>query len=94
MGVLTGMTVTKGKRTNKISGANYSAIAAAVAIALAQSPAMAQTNEASDDTQAIEEIVVTGSRLLRRDFSAPSPITTIGREALAFSGWARFERRK
>ena len=40
--------------------------AAAVALALAHSPAMAQTNEASIDTQAIEEIVVTGSRLLRR----------------------------
>ncbi len=85
------MTVAKGERTIKGSGANYSAIAAAVAIALAQSPATAQTSEFSDDTQAIEEIVVTGSRLLRRDFSSPSPITTINREAIAFSGQATLE---
>ena len=86
------MTVAKGERTNTGSGANYSAIAAAVAMALAQSPATAQTNEVSDDdTQAIEEIVVTGSRLLRRDFSAPSPISTISRETLAFSGQATLE---
>ena len=85
------MTVAKGERTNKGSGANYSAIASAVALALVQSPATAQTNEASDDTQAIEEIVVTGSRLLRRDFSSPSPISTISRETLAFSGQATLE---
>ena len=86
------MTMAKGKQMYRGSGANYSAVAAAVAMALAQSPATAQTNEVSDDdTQAIEEIVVTGSRLLRRDFSAPSPISTISRETLAFSGQATLE---
>jgi len=52
---------------------------------------MAQTDEASVDSQAIEEIVVTGSRLLRRDFSSPSPITTINREVIAFSGQTTLE---
>ena len=65
--------------------------AAAVALALAQSPATAQTNEDSVDDQVVEEIVVTGSRLLRRDFSAPSPISTINRETLAFSGQPTLE---
>lgn len=32
-------------------------------------------------TTETEEIVVTGSRIVRRDLNAPSPITTVGREA-------------
>lgn len=36
--------------------------------------------------EAIEEIVVTGSRIKRRDFSSPSPIATIDRDSLDFSG--------
>ncbi len=34
----------------------------------------------------VEEIIVTGSRLKRRDFSAPSPIMTIDRDTFDFSG--------
>lgn len=44
-----------------------------------------------DDEEVVEEIVVTGSRLLRRDFNAPSPISTIDRAALAASGQATLE---
>ena len=53
---------------------------------LLSAPASAQTEDAAADDQYLEEIVVTGSRLKRRDFSAPSPIATIEREALDFSG--------
>lgn len=49
----------------------------------------AQDDERDDET--VEEIVVTGSRLTRRDFSSPSPIVTIDREALAASGQATLE---
>jgi len=56
---------------------------------LLSAPASAQDAEAEDST--IEEIVVTGSRLRRRDFSAPSPIATIDREALDFSGQGTLE---
>jgi outer membrane receptor protein involved in Fe transport len=39
----------------------------------------------------IEEIVVTGSRIKRRDFSSPSPIATIDSDTIAFSGQATLE---
>lgn len=42
--------------------------------------ARAQATETSQE--AIEEIVVTGSRISRRDFFSPSPISTIDRVAL------------
>ena len=51
----------------------------------------AQSEEAEADESYIEEIVVTGSRLRRRDFSAPSPIATLDREALNFSGQTTLE---
>ena len=41
--------------------------------------------------EAIEEIIVTGSRLRRRDFSAPSPIATLDRELLEFTGQGTLE---
>ncbi len=60
----------------------------AVALCGTVSPAIAQDNGAD---AAVEEIVVTGSRLPRRDFTAPSPIATIDAEALAASGQATLE---
>lgn len=36
--------------------------------------------------ETVEEIVVTGSRLLRRDFSAPSPIVTLDDEEIRLAG--------
>ena len=34
----------------------------------------------------LEEVVVTGTRIKRRDFSSPSPVTTVSREDIDFSG--------
>ena len=39
----------------------------------------------------MEEVVVTGSRIKRRDFSSPSPITTITSEEFEFSGQPTLE---
>jgi len=50
--------------------------------AIAQTQAQAQTASG----EAIEEIVVTGSRLVRRDLTAPSPVVTIGSEFIQDSG--------
>ena len=47
------------------------------------SPAMAQEDSA---VSAIEEIVVTGSRLRRTDLSAPSPTVIVSEEAVRFHG--------
>ncbi len=46
---------------------------------------------ADETTEEIEEITVTGSRLRRRDFSAPSPVATIDREAIEFTGQGTLE---
>ena len=48
-------------------------------------------NANHSDEQVVEEIIVTGSRIKRRDFTSPSPITTIDRNALAFSGHTTLE---
>ena len=48
-----------------------------------------QAGNADDET--VEEIVVTGSRLLRRDSTAPSPITTIDRDVILDSGQPTLE---
>ena len=54
------------------------------------SPAMAQ--EADDSAiSAIEEIVVTGSRLRRTDLSAPSPTVIVSEEAVRLSGRGTLE---
>ena len=42
--------------------------------------------------QEMDEVVVTGSRLMRSDLSAPSPTTVISEEAMQLSGDATVER--
>jgi outer membrane receptor protein involved in Fe transport len=53
------------------------------------SSAQDETPDATDET--IEEIVVIGSRLRRRDYSSPSPIATIDRETLYATGQGTLE---
>jgi len=47
--------------------------------------------DTNDEGIYIEEVTVTGSRVKRRDFSSPSPITTVDREAFEFSGQPTLE---
>ncbi|MFZ2031233.1 MAG: TonB-dependent receptor [Vitreimonas sp.] len=75
-----------GQRKSLLTGAS---VLAAAAAAMAASPAMAQNNTnttapaatSSDD----EAIVVTGTRLVRQDFEAISPVTTVGAEQIALT---------
>ena len=60
----------------------------AIVAAFISLPAAAQD---VSDGDTVDEIVVTGSRLVRRDFSAPSPIVSIEREALQSTGQATLE---
>ena len=53
--------------------------------------AVAQDGRSSTADEAVEEIVVTGSRLPRRDFTAPSPIATIDADVLAAAPQATLE---
>lgn len=66
-----------------------SGMAAGVTLALASGTAFAQNSEIADDV--VDEIVVTGSRLVRRDLTAPSPITTIDRETILSTGQPTLE---
>jgi outer membrane receptor protein involved in Fe transport len=46
----------------------------------------------ADDDDAIEEVVVTGSRIARSDFTSTSPIATIGAEEFSLSGSVNVEQ--
>jgi iron complex outermembrane recepter protein len=54
-------------------------------LALANSMAMAADNDN------VEEVVVTGSRLVNRGFDAPTPVTTVGAEEFTLSGTQNIE---
>ena len=60
-------------------------------LAILPSPAIAQVESLEEEAEPIEEIIVLGSRLRRRDFSAPSPVATIDREMLDASGQGTLE---
>jgi outer membrane receptor protein involved in Fe transport len=66
----------------------------AIAVALlviAPYPGAASAQQASDDDAVVEEIIVTGSRIVRRDFASPSPIMTIDRDDIESSAHATLE---
>ncbi|MFT3727969.1 MAG: TonB-dependent receptor [Terricaulis sp.] len=70
---------TTGPRKSLLAGASVLAAAAA----LAGTPAFAQDNSNSSASSGDDEaIVVTGTRLVRQDFEAISPVTTVGSEQL------------
>ena len=64
--------------------------AAASAILFAGDLRAQEVGEEVGDRQ-VEEIIVTGSRIKRRDFNSPSPITTIDRDSIAASSEATLE---
>ena len=67
-----------GPRKSLLAGASVLAAAAA----MAGTPAFAQSNNSSASSGDDEAIVVTGTRLVRQDFEAISPVTTVGAEQL------------
>ena len=74
----------------------FAGIAVAFAIMTFQGVALAQDDTAAADEAefeevGVEEIIVTGSRLRRRDFNAPSPITSIDSDQIRNSGQANLE---
>ena len=46
------------------------------------SAGMAQAQSQEAPTTEVSEIVVTGSRIVRKDFNAPSPVTTVTAETI------------
>jgi outer membrane receptor protein involved in Fe transport len=70
-----------------------SAFATTVALTLINGSVSAQDEPAYADVDedAVEEIIVTGSRLRRRDFNAPSPITSMDQVQIRNTGQANLE---
>ena len=66
-------------------------IAAAAILLSFHGTVFAQPASAENDDEWLEEVVVTGSRIVRRDFASPSPITTIDRDAIESSAHATLE---
>ena len=72
----------------RLAGWPAAAIATLLLVTIG-SPLNAQDSDGTQET--IDEIVVTGSRLKRRDFTSPSPIATIDRDTLLNSGQGTLE---
>ena len=54
-------------------------------------PGGAHAQSSDENENVLEEIVVVGSRIARRDFVSPSPIATIDRDAVLNSDQATLE---
>ena len=50
-----------------------------------------QDQAPEEDESLLEEVVVTGTRIKRRDYTSPSPLTTISRQEIEFSGQPTLE---
>jgi len=61
-------------------------LAAAAAAAVQSGPAVAA------ETSVLDEVVVTGSRIVRKDYEATSPVVTVSAEAFAMSGETQLEK--
>ena len=90
----------RGRKDTSILGGDVMTIrkpvvsqAALVLASIASTAAFAQTAPgASDEAVEVDEILVTGSRIARSDFSSTSPIVTYGEEAIAQSGTVNIEQ--
>lgn len=67
------------------------ALAAAISALCVSGELQAQETDEEIGERQVEEVIVTGSRIKRRDFNSPSPITSINREAIAASSEATLE---
>ncbi|SDE02021.1 TonB-dependent receptor plug domain-containing protein [Kordiimonas lacus] len=75
----------RGLRTVRMSA--LMAGASLVSVLAATAPAGAQ-----DENFDVEEVVITGSRIVRRDYTSPSPVATVGQEQVATSGAVTVEQ--
>ena len=75
--------VTGGRHQRRLSSI-MSSTALSTIVALVAAPALAQTAKPAQSASesAVEEVVVTGSRIVREGYESPTPLTVIGSEAL------------
>jgi iron complex outermembrane recepter protein len=72
--------------------ATIAVLVAGIIRASAVTAADAPTAPAADKPEALETVVVTGSRISRRDYAAESPITTLSSTAIAAAGQPSLDR--
>lgn len=72
-------------RYHRVTFALGALAAMSAGVSSAQAQAQVATSPTTADTQ-VEEVIVTGSRIARRDYVAESPIVTIGQDAIKASG--------
>ena len=74
------------------SALGHTIAATSIAVLTFSAPTSSEAQEpAYEEADAVEEIVVTGSRIARRDFVSPSPISTIDRSEIEASPQATLE---
>ena len=79
-------------KTDITTTSRYSAVAIGVAIALSSSSwAVAQDADDAATSAAIEEVIVTGSRLKRTDRDASVPVTSVDADDIKLSGTVNLE---
>ncbi len=72
---------------NRLSGAIRHALVVSVVAGAAYAPA----GFAQEDASALEEIVVTGSRIQRQDYTSNAPVATVGVEQIELTGTVNTE---
>ncbi|HZD52769.1 MAG TPA: TonB-dependent receptor plug domain-containing protein, partial [Woeseiaceae bacterium] len=70
----------------KSNGPTWVLMSASLALVLCDSPAAVAQQDAQQDQKQVEEITVTGSRLVRRDLDAPSPVVIVSEAAIKSAG--------
>lgn len=81
--------MTNSNSRSPVSSAVRRALLASAIATLASQAPQALAQQSGDES--VEEIIVTGSRLIRQDFTAISPITTVDNEIIRLSGNATLE---
>lgn len=69
-----------------------SAVAVATSLTFGVTPSFAADDEAAAEDVTFEEVVVTGSRIKRKDLTAPSPVAIVGAEEFKLSGTVNVEQ--
>src|SRR5450631_3095420 len=81
-----------GKRLNVIAMMLLSTAMAGLAVSNALAETPAAPADSRDKSETMEAIVVTGSRISRRDYQSDSPIVTVDQSALAAAGQPTLDR--
>lgn len=77
---------TIGKTSYRKSGVGLATVLSAAASFAVSEPAVAQADEQEEDSQPLQEVIVTGTHIRRSNFDSPVPITVLDQEMIALRG--------